>query len=76
MESLDKRLAKFLYEETLIEESNSLKITHERIANHIGSHREVITRMLHLFQNEDIVKLSRGLIEIIDEEKLISLLED
>ncbi|MDI9539930.1 MAG: Crp/Fnr family transcriptional regulator [Bacillota bacterium] len=74
--SLDKRLAKFLYEETLIEESNSLKITHERIANHIGSHREVITRMLHHFQNEDIVKLSRGLIEIIDEEKLISLLED
>jgi CRP/FNR family transcriptional regulator len=74
--SLDKRLAKFLYEETLIEESHRLNITHEAIANHIGSHREVITRMLRHFQNDGIVKLSRGLIEIIDEEKLSSLADE
>ncbi len=74
--SLDKRLAKFLYEETLIEESNKLNITHEAIANHIGSHREVITRMLRHFQNDGIVKLSRGLIEIVDEEKLSLLLDE
>ncbi|MGI6607436.1 MAG: Crp/Fnr family transcriptional regulator [Erysipelotrichaceae bacterium] len=74
--SLDKRLAKFLLEETSIEESSTLKITHEIIANHLGSHREVITRMLRHFQNEGIVKLSRGLIEITDEEKLNVLAED
>jgi CRP/FNR family transcriptional regulator len=74
--SLDKRLAKFLYEETLIEENNKLNITHEAIANHIGSHREVITRMLRHFQNDGIVKLSRGLIEIVDEEKLSSLIDE
>ncbi len=74
--SLDKRIAKFLYEETLIEESNALKITHEMIANHLGSHREVITRMLRHFQNDGIVRLSRGLIEVVDEEKLLSLMED
>ncbi len=44
--SLDKRVASFLLEETSIEGTNELKITHETIANHLGSHREVITRML------------------------------
>lgn len=71
--SLDKRVAAFLLEEASIEETNELKITHESIANHLGSHREVITRMLRYFQNEKIVKLSRGMIEIIDPKKLEQL---
>ena len=39
--TLDKRLAAFLLDEASIEGTNSLKITHEVIANHLGSHREV-----------------------------------
>ena len=68
--SLDKRVAAFLLEEASIEGTDKLKITHEYIANHLGSHREVITRMLRYFQNEGIVKLSRGVVEITDTEKL------
>ena len=68
--SLDKRVAAFLLEEASIEGANRLKITHETIANHLGSHREVITRMLRYFQNEGMVKLSRGTIEITNTEKL------
>lgn len=64
--SIDKRVAAFLLEEAVIEGTDNLKITHEMIANHIGSHREVITRMLKYFQNEKLVKLSRGRIEILD----------
>lgn len=71
--SLDKRVAAFLLEESSIEESRKLKITHETIANHLGSHREVITRMLHYFQSEGMVKLSRGEIELLDEQKLAAL---
>ena len=71
--SLDKRLAAFLVEESAIEESDTLKITHEAIANHLGSHREVITRMLKYFQNEGMVKLSRGTIAILDAEKMQAL---
>ena len=71
--SLDKRLAEFLLEEISIEGTEKLKITHETIANHLGSHREVMTRMLKYFQNEGMVKLSRGMIEITDSEKLESL---
>ena len=71
--SFDKRLAAFLLEESAIEESSSLKITHERIAGHMGTAREVVTRMLRYFQSEGMVKLTRGTIEITDKKKLESL---
>lgn len=68
--SLDKRLAEFLLGEAAIEESNVIKITHEIIANHLGSHREVITRMLKYFQGEGMVKLARGTVELTNVKKL------
>ena len=68
--SFDKRLAHFLMEESVLEDTKVLKITHEKIAAHMGSAREVVTRMLKYFQTEELVKLSRGTIEIVDEERL------
>ena len=68
--SFDQRLAAFLLEEAGLEGSNQLKLTHEIIGNHLGSAREVVTRMLRYFQNEGMVKLSRGTVEILDPEKL------
>ncbi|MBQ3574997.1 MAG: Crp/Fnr family transcriptional regulator [Clostridia bacterium] len=73
--SFDKRLAAFLLEEASIEGTNELKITHEIIGNHMGNPREVVTRMLRYFQNEGMVKLSRGTIEITDEDALRDLAE-
>ena len=73
--SFDKRLAAFLLEEMAIEESTSLKTTHETIANHMGTAREVVTRMLRYFQSEGMVRLTRGTIEIADEKKLRALQE-
>ena len=73
--SLDKRLAAFLAEEAAIEGSETLKLTHETIAKHLGSHREVITRMLRYFQSEGWVKVSRGTVEILDMDALDSLSE-
>jgi CRP/FNR family transcriptional regulator len=71
--SFDKRLAAFLLEEAAIEGNDSLKITHEIIANHLGTAREVVTRMLRYFQSEGMVRLTRGTIEIADEKKLRTL---
>ena len=71
--SLDKRVAAFLLEETAIEGTGLLKITHEAIANHLGTHREVITRMLRYFQSEGMVKLMRGAVEVVNKEKLEAL---
>lgn len=71
--SFDKRLAGFLLDEAALEGSRVLSITHERIGRHLGTAREVVTRMLRYFQSEGMVKLTRGAVEIVDEDKLQEL---
>ena len=71
--SFDKRLAEFLLEERSIEGADSLKITHEKIANHMGTAREVVTRMLRYFQSEGMVHLTRGTVDIVNPDALASL---
>ena len=64
--SFDRRLAAFLLEESNLEGSDRLELTHERIAAHLGTAREVVTRMLRYFQSEGMVRLSRGTVELTD----------
>lgn len=71
--SFDKRLASFLLEESVLEDTDKLTITHEKIANHLGTAREVVTRMLRYFQSEGLVNLARGTVEITDREGLEAL---
>ncbi len=73
--SFDKRLAAFLLEESILDDSGALKITHEKIANHLGTAREVVTRMLNYFQSEDMITLTRGEIKIKDRKRLEALAE-
>ena len=63
----------FLLEECSLEETNILKITHETIAGHMGTARDVVPRMLRYFQNEGMVKLARGTVEICEERRLQEL---
>ena len=72
--SVDKRLAEFLLNESNLEGSETLTITHEKIANHLGTAREVVTRMLRYFQSEGFVKLTRGNVIITNAEGLEKLL--
>lgn len=72
-QSMDKRLAAFLLEESAIEDKYELSITHERIAAHLGTAREVVTRMLKYFQREDWISLKRGIVIIEDVEALKAL---
>ena len=73
--SFDKRLALFLVEESRIEETDSLKITHEKIAAHLGTAREVVTRMLRYFQSDGMVKLTRGTVVLTNKKALEQLSE-
>lgn len=72
----DKRLAGFLLNESELENTTVLKITHDRIASHLGTMREVVTRLLRYLQSEGMVRLSRGTVELADLEKLRELAED
>ena len=66
--SFDRRLAAFLAEEA--QDADELQITHEKIALHLGTAREVVTRMLKYFQDEGLVQLGRGRIRICDPDRL------
>lgn len=71
--SLSKRVATYIYEQTQLENSLVLPITHDNIAKNIGSAREVVSRMLKHMENDEIIQLSRGTITINNLEKLKSL---
>lgn len=72
--SFDKRLATFLIDEMAKTKSTDINLTHEQIAKYLGSAREVVSRMLKNFESQDILKLSRGLIQISDKDKLKGLI--
>ncbi len=70
---LDRRLAIFLTEEVLDRGADTLRMTHDQIARHVGSAREVITRMLKYFAAEGLVELGRGTVTVTDPEGIRAL---
>lgn len=72
--SFDKRLAIFLLDEITKTNSTELNITQEQIAKYIGSAREVVSRMLKVFQSQGILEQTRGSIHILDKKKLRELI--
>lgn len=71
--SFDRRLAIHLLEQAAIAGSDTFAITHEAIARDLGSAREVVTRMLSRFQEDQLVRLSRGGITLVDRTGLYDL---
>ena len=55
--------------------SNTLRITHEQIAQNISSAREAATRMLKSFSEDGLVELNRGTIIIKDLSSLKDILQ-
>lgn len=70
---VDSRLAAWLVEESTLRESKVIAITQEELANHLGTAREVVTRMLKRFQQEGIVEVNRGIVKITDGDALGSM---
>jgi CRP/FNR family transcriptional regulator len=59
---MDKRVATLLLARSQYQ--NPITITHQEIANEIGSSREVVSRLLEDFVQRDLVSLSRGKIRV------------
>lgn len=53
---------------------NCLRMTHQDLANMVGSSRETVTRALNRLQNEGIIAISHQQIEILDREYLADAL--
>ena len=64
-QKLDQRLAK-----ALLTHGSELLVTHQALADQLGTVREVITRLLRRFEQERLVNLSREHIHILDSAAL------
>ena len=66
----DRRVAVFLWDETVGRKQPLLQMTHDEIARNIGSAREVVSKVLKYLSEDGVVSLKRGKVEILDKEKL------
>ncbi|MBR6513718.1 MAG: Crp/Fnr family transcriptional regulator [Clostridia bacterium] len=71
--SMDRRIAIFLLDEMAASGSNSIAMTQEQLARHLGTAREVVSRLLKHMAADSILEVSRGRINILDKNKLRSI---
>ena len=71
---MDIRIAEYLMKAF---ENNKifLAVTHQQIADELGTAREVVSRILKDYEIEGIIKLQRGKIELLDLKKIEKMLE-
>lgn len=62
---LDQRLAR-----RLAEGAPLLRMTHQQLADELGSVREIISRLLKDFESCGLIRLSRGAVTVLDESAL------
>ena len=67
---LDRRVAA-----TLLGHGRIVEMTHQQLADSVGSVREIVTRVLRSFVDQGLVKLGRGSIEVLDAAGLRSVAE-
>ena len=67
---MDSRLAALLLEESALAGSDFVSSTHEKLARHLGSAREVVSRLLQYFASEGLIRLGRGSILLLDRPAL------
>lgn len=58
--SMDARVAVLLLEESALQQTDAVRVTHDGLARHLGTVREVVTRVLHYLKAEGLIALSGG----------------
>jgi CRP/FNR family transcriptional regulator len=69
-QKLDRRLASLL-----LRRGRHIKVSHQELADELGTVREMITRLLKSFSDTGLIMLGRERIEILDESTLRDMLE-
>lgn len=57
---LDERLLDLVKRKCELSQTNTLHVTHEQLANELGTARVVVSRLLKQMEDEDLVKLGRN----------------
>ncbi|MDZ4714202.1 MAG: Crp/Fnr family transcriptional regulator [Cytophagales bacterium] len=62
---MDERLLTFLRKRCEMTKSNTLLLTHEQVANELGTARVVVSRLLKQMEEKGLVKLGRNKISLV-----------
>lgn len=62
---MDERLLRYLKKRSEVSGKRSIKITHEELANELGTARVVISRLLKQMESNKLVRLSRNKITLL-----------
>ena len=66
---MDIRLSNYL--NSAAHDEDCIKTTHQQIADELGTAREVVTRLLKDLEADGKIELQRGMIRILDRDKLV-----
>lgn len=73
LKNVPSRLAALLLQFVRQADSADVILTHEELAQLLGTRRETVTRILNGLQNQKLINLHRGRISLLDTEKLKAL---
>ena len=62
---LDQRLFDFIKKKCKLNQNNTLQVTHEQLANELGTARVVVSRLLKQMEDEGLIKLGRNKIILV-----------
>lgn len=62
---MNERLLNFIKNKCELTKSHTLYVTHEQLANELGTARVVVSRLLKQMEDEGLVKLGRNKISLI-----------
>lgn len=64
-QKLDTRLLQLIKQKVALYQSNEIKITHQQLAEELGTAREAVSRVIKQMENEGLVTLSRNKITLM-----------
>ena len=63
--NMDERLLDFIRKKAKITNSHTLYVTHEQLANELGTARVVVSRLLKQMEEKGLVKLGRNKLTVV-----------
>ena len=64
-QKLDMRLLQLLKQKAELYQTKELKITHQQLADELGTAREAVSRVIKQMENEGLVILSRNKVTLL-----------
>ena len=63
---MDQRLLKYLKDKALVNQNETISVTHQQIANDLHTSRVVISRLLKALEKKDKIELNRNQIKVLE----------